>query len=87
LAQVDVPGVFHVVNEGNGVSYEEFARKALDRAGFGSVNLQAVEMDSLTRPAPRPRNSRLKCLVSGTIGLSPLPHWEQAVDEFVAAIL
>lgn len=85
LAQLDVPGVFHVVNEGSGVSYEEFARKALDRAGFGSVNLQAVEMDSLNRPAPRPRNSRLKCLVSGAVGLSPLPSWEQGVDEFVAA--
>jgi len=85
LAQLDVPGVFHVVNEGNGVSYEEFARKALDRAGLGSVNLQAIEMDSLNRPAPRPRNSRLKCLVSGAIGLSPLPSWEQGVDEFVAA--
>ena len=85
LVQLDVPGVFHVVNEGNGVSYEEFARKALDRAGFGSVNLQTVEMDSLNRPAPRPRNSRLKCLVSGALGLSPLPSWEQGVDEFVAA--
>ncbi len=85
LAQLNLPGVFHVVNEGSGVSYEEFARKALDRAGFGSVDLQAIEMDSLNRPAPRPRNSRLKCLVSGAVGLSPLPSWEQAVDEFVAA--
>lgn len=85
LAQLDVPGLFHVVNEGNGVSYAEFARKALDAAGFGSVNLQAVEMDSLDRPAPRPRNSRLRCLVSSAVGLSPLPSWEQGVDEFVAA--
>ncbi|HYJ85726.1 MAG TPA: dTDP-4-dehydrorhamnose reductase [Pyrinomonadaceae bacterium] len=85
LAQLDVPGVFHVVNEGAGVSYEEFARKALDRAGFGSGELQGIEMDSLNRPAPRPRNSRLKCLVSGTVGLSPLPSWEQAVEEFVEA--
>jgi dTDP-4-dehydrorhamnose reductase len=85
LAELDVPGVFHVVNEGNGVSYEEFARKALDRAGLGSVNVQAVEMDSLNRPAPRPRNSRLKCVVSRAVGLSPLPPWEQGVDEFVTA--
>jgi dTDP-4-dehydrorhamnose reductase len=85
LAQLDSPGVFHVVNEGNGASYEEFAREALDRAGFGSVNLEAVEMDSLKRPAPRPRNSRLKCLVSEAVGLSPLPFWKQAVEEFVVA--
>ena len=85
LAQLEVTGVFHVVNEGSGVSYEEFARKALDRAGFGGMHLQAIEMDSLNRPAPRPRNSRLKCLVSEAVGLSPLPSWEQAVDEFVGA--
>jgi dTDP-4-dehydrorhamnose reductase len=85
LAQLDVTGVFHVVNEGSGVSYEEFARTALDRAGFGGMHLQGIEMDSLNRPAPRPRNSRLKCLVSEAAGLSPLPSWEQAIDEFVAA--
>ena len=85
LAQLDLPGVFHVVNAGNGVSYEEFARAALDRAGFGSTNLEAIRMDSLQRPASRPRNSRLKCLISEAAGLSPLPFWERAVEEFVAA--
>ncbi len=85
LAHLGHPGVFHVVNEGSGVSYEEFAREALDRAGFKSVNLEGIEMDSLKRPAPRPRNSRLKCLVSAGAGLSPLPLWDQALEEFVSS--
>jgi len=36
------------------------------------------------RPAPRPRNSRLRCVLSQAIGLEPLPSWQDAVGEFIA---
>lgn len=85
LVNLDLPGIFHVVNAGNGVSYEEFARTALDRSGLGTVKLEAVTMDSLKRPAPRPVNSRLKCLLSEAVGLTSLPFWEEAVAEFVTS--
>jgi dTDP-4-dehydrorhamnose reductase len=84
LAQRDLPGVFHVVNAGEGVSYEEFARAALDLSGHTLTNLESVDMDSLNRQAPRPRNSRLKCLLSEAIGLSPLPLWKDSLKNFVA---
>lgn len=84
LAQLDLPGTFHVVNAGAGVSYEEFARAALDLSGHASTNLESVEMDSLNRPAPRPRNSRLKCLLSDALGLTPLPFWQDALRSFAA---
>ena len=84
LAQLDLPGTFHVVNAGPGVSYEEFARAALDLSGHASTNLESVEMDSLNRPAPRPRNSRLKCLLSDAIGLTPLPFWKDSLRSFAA---
>lgn len=82
LAQLDLPGTFHVVNAGEGVSYEEFARAALDLGGYASANLETVAMDSLNRPAPRPRNSRLKCLLSEAVGLPPLPSWNDALRAF-----
>jgi len=85
LAQLDLPGTFHVVNAGNGTSYAEFARAALDLGGFASTNLESVAMDSLNRPAPRPRNSRLGCLLSEAIGLSPLPFWNDSLRNFAAA--
>lgn len=85
LAQLDLPGVFHVVNAGNGVSYEEFARAALDRGGYEAKSLETVDGDSLNRPAPRPRNSRLKCLFSEAVGLPGLPFWEEALEEFVGS--
>ena len=84
LAQLDLPGTFHVVNAGAGVSYEVFARAALDLSGHASTNLESVEMDSLNRPAPRPRNSRLKCLLSDALGLTPLPFWQDALRSFAA---
>jgi dTDP-4-dehydrorhamnose reductase len=83
LALLDLPGTFHVVNGGEGVSYEEFARAALDAAGFAGASLESVEMESLHRPAPRPRNSRLKCLFSEAIGLNPLPYWQDSLRNFV----
>lgn len=85
LAQLDLPGIFHVVNAGNGVSYEEFARAALNTGGYESIKVETVDGDSLNRPAPRPRNSRLKCLLSEAVGLPALPFWKQALDEFVGS--
>lgn len=84
LAVLDLPGTFHVVNAGEGVSYEEFARAALDLSGQAGTSLETVEMDSLSRPAPRPRNSRLKCLLSEALGLTPLPFWNESLADFAA---
>ena len=84
LAQLDLPGTFHVVNAGEGVSYEVFARVALDLGGYASTNLESVAASSLDRPAPRPRNSRLRCLLSEAIGLTPLPFWKDSLRDFVA---
>lgn len=84
LAQRDLPGTFHVVNAGNGASYEEFALQALDLGGFATTEIESIEVDALHRPAPRPRNSRLKCLLSEAIGLPPLPFWQDSLRDFVA---
>lgn len=85
LAERDLPGVFHVVNSGDGASYEEFTRAALESAGYDKTNLETVTMRSLNRPAPRPSNSRLKCLISEAIGLEPLPFWHDALSDFIAS--
>lgn len=84
LAVVDRPGIFHVVNDGDGVSYEEFARAALDLAGYATAELESIEMKELHRPAPRPENSRLRCLLSPAIGLAPMPFWKDSLSDFVA---
>jgi dTDP-4-dehydrorhamnose reductase len=86
LADVDVPGIFHVVNAGEGATYVEFAQLALKMAGADESSVESVAFDSLTRPAPRPRNSRLKCLLSEPLGLKALPQWQDGLGRFVESI-
>ncbi|HYH84352.1 MAG TPA: dTDP-4-dehydrorhamnose reductase [Pyrinomonadaceae bacterium] len=82
LAALDLPGIYHVVNSGEGTSYEGFARAAAEVAGATEVRIESISMDSLKRLAPRPRNSRMRCLLSEAIGLTPLRDWRDALKEF-----
>jgi dTDP-4-dehydrorhamnose reductase len=83
LAVLDIPGLFHVVNSGDGASFEQFVREALRVAEISDDCLERVSVKSLNRPAARPENSRLKCLLSESIGLRPMPGWDEALQEFV----
>jgi len=84
LARMDLPGLYHVVNSGAGASFEDFARAALAITGRNSKLLESTNMAALKRLAPRPKNSRLKCLLSDALGLRPMPYWKDAVKSFVA---
>ena len=83
LAEKNVEGIYHVVNSGPGVSFEEFTRKAVALIGNREVIVEAVSADALNRPAKRPPNSRLRCLLTEKMGLPPLRDWESALEEFV----
>lgn len=84
LAELDLPGTYHVVNSGAGASFKEFTLAALELAGLSDEGVEEVSMDSLSRPAPRPRNSRLRCLLSEAVGLEPLPSWRDSLATFAA---
>jgi dTDP-4-dehydrorhamnose reductase len=83
LARINQPGIYHVVNAGEGVSFEGFARAALEIDGLDPGLVQGTSLAELNRPAPRPRNSRLRCLLSEGVGLDPLPHWQGALRRFI----
>jgi dTDP-4-dehydrorhamnose reductase len=85
LADLDLPGIYHVVNAGDGLSFETFARTALELGGLDPALLQSTTLAELKRPAPRPRNSRLRCLLSEAIGLTPLRDWQAALEDFVTS--
>ena len=55
---------------------------ALEEAGLDAAGVEGVSLDSLKRPAPRPRNSRMRCLLSEAIGLAPLRDWREALRDF-----
>jgi len=87
LAEKDLPGIYHVANSGDGASFAQFAYEAAEKANLDSSLLTEVSVNSLGLPARRPRNSRLRCLLSETIGLSPLPDWQDALAEFIETSL
>jgi dTDP-4-dehydrorhamnose reductase len=82
LSEVNLPGIYHIVNAGEGTSFAGFARAALETCGLSSDSLQTVSLDDLKRPARRPRNSRLRCVLSEALGLDALPEWRTAIREF-----
>jgi dTDP-4-dehydrorhamnose reductase len=84
LAHPDVSGIFHVVNSGPGINFEQFTRKAVALIGNRHAVVEPVSADALNRPAKRPHNSRLRCLRTETIGLPALRDWESALEELVS---
>jgi len=84
LAMLDLPGLYHVANGGDGATFETFSRAALRLARLDAARLEVINGDTLGRPAPRPHNSRLKCLLSEAIGLAPLRSWEDALAHFIS---
>ena len=80
LVTLDLPGTYHMANGGDGTSYADFARQA------GCTNVEEISAATLNRPAPRPLNSSLRCLLQPALGLEPLPDWREAVQEFIAAL-
>lgn len=83
LVELDLPGVFHVVSSGEGASFETFTNEALRLADCEPGLVESVKMNEMARPAPRPRNSKLKCLLSEAVGLPPLPRWTEGLAHFV----
>jgi dTDP-4-dehydrorhamnose reductase len=85
LAELDLPNIYHVTNSGEGTSYAGFAEKVCEIKGFDKNLLEYAKSESLKRPAPRPKSSKLACLFSEKFGLSPLPDWEISLSKFLSA--
>lgn len=79
LAEMNVAGLYHVTNAGDGISYLGFAEKVCEIGGFDRNLLEAVSFDDLKRPAPRPVSSKM----SSIRGLQSLPHWKKALTDFI----
>jgi dTDP-4-dehydrorhamnose reductase len=79
LAELDLPGVYHVANAGQGTTYLGFAEMVCEIGGYDKRLIKSTSMSELKRPAPRPVSSKLACLFSERLGLASLPTWEDAV--------
>jgi dTDP-4-dehydrorhamnose reductase len=81
LACTDACGVLHVVNTG-ACTRQEMAQAIVDTLRV-PVTVGATTWAQLQRPAPRPAYSVLGCSRLGELGLEPLPHWREALEEYI----
>ncbi len=85
LLETPVPGVVHGSCEGE-ATWFAFAQAIFARAGLSRGLVPCTTAD-FPRPAPRPANSRLEKRVLRLAGLPPMPHWEEALEKFVSALV
>ncbi len=81
LNRKDVTGTFHLTCEGE-ASWAEFACEIFNIAGKVQ-KVTPCTTEEFPRPAPRPKNSRLEKRRLKECGLSPMPHWRDALKEFM----
>ena len=83
LAELDMPGIYHVTNSGQGTSYFGLAEKICEITGADPALIAPVSYADLSRPAPRPVSSKLACLYSEKFGLEQMPDWDDALKRFL----
>ncbi|MBV8750494.1 MAG: dTDP-4-dehydrorhamnose reductase, partial [Candidatus Eremiobacteraeota bacterium] len=77
-------GTHHVTNAG-AVSWYDFVHTAFERAGLGGAPLEATTYAAMNNPTRRPMHSPLENTTFARAGVAPLPAWQDALDEFLAA--
>jgi len=81
LTQEPLPGTVHLTCGGE-ASWCDLAREVFRLTGL-EVDLQPCRSDEFPRPAARPGNSRLENRAAKLAGLTPLPHWKDALSRFL----
>jgi dTDP-4-dehydrorhamnose reductase len=84
LIDAEAFGTHHVTNAGS-CSWYDFVAAAFDKAGLRRAPLERISYASLQNPTKRPMYSPLENTTFARAGIAPLPPWETAVDEFLAA--
>jgi len=77
-------GTHHVTNAG-AVTWYDFVRAAFGKAGFADAPLEPIAYASLGNPVRRPMYSALENTTFARAAIAPMPAWNDALDEFLAA--
>lgn len=84
LIDAEAFGTHHVTNSG-ACSWYEFVLTAFQKSGLRDATLEAVTYGTLNNPTQRPMHSPLQNTTFGAAGIAPLPSWQAALDDFLAA--
>lgn len=82
---VQARGIFHTTCRGY-CSWFEFAQAIFQLSGVHPASLDPVSSVAYPTPARRPHNSRLADTRLESIGIAPLPEWQQALKEHLEQI-
>lgn len=82
LKRPDLRGTFHMTCEGE-ATWADLAREVFRLSGARCA-VEDCTTEEYPRPAPRPKNSRLEKARLRAEGLAPMPHWMDALAEFMA---
>ena len=83
LNRPELCGTFHMTCEGE-ASWYDFALEIFRLAGKNQKVIPCTT-EEFPRPAPRPKNSRLDKMMLHLNGLPAMPHWQDALKEFMAS--
>ncbi len=81
LSRRELAGTFHLTCEGE-ATWADFAEEIFCIAGKNQ-KVVPCKTEDFPRPAPRPKNSRLDKMMLRLAGLPPMPHWKDALAEFM----
>lgn len=82
LGRPDLQGTFHLTCEGEATWYE-FASEIFRLRGIAQKVVSCTTAE-FPRPAPRPSNSCLEKQALRLAGLPLMPHWKDALTEFLS---
>lgn len=78
-------GIYNMTASGD-CTWFEFARKILDSYGLQETHVVPISTSECNRPALRPAYSVLANQRLSSMGLGPLPHWEEGLENYLAEI-
>jgi dTDP-4-dehydrorhamnose reductase len=81
-----VSGLLHLTNAGE-TTWFRLARAALAAAGFDAERIRPCTTADYPTPARRPAYSVLGSERVLTLGLDPMPHWEDSLPAVVAGLM
>ena len=83
LIRKELVGTFHLTCEGE-ATWADFAAEIFRLKGIEQKIVPCTTAE-FPRLAPRPANSRLDKMMLRLSGLPPMPHWKDALAEFIAS--
>ena len=95
MIHTDKYGYYHATNEGEYISWYEFAKEIFRQrceAGYigyhpDILKVIAISSEDYTKSkAPRPLNSRLDTSKLKENGFIPLPHWKNALSRYLKEV-